>query len=182
MRFGPFDIAYPQLTEQMEALKFDPTMDHVTTTKRVFDFHKDDPAYPEPHWSLLESYKVTEIELEGFPAPELPMPGPRGQKYVRKEASEEASGSANDAAGGSATAGAVVPKRFGLRFDPPTLVMEYEEAQELKHLVIPVELRKESSVNDVANDIFATYASHINVKTVKKNQLIRLIAMLKTKL
>eukprot|EP00161_Ancyromonas_sigmoides_P005194 TRINITY_DN15509_c1_g1_i1.p1 TRINITY_DN15509_c1_g1~~TRINITY_DN15509_c1_g1_i1.p1 ORF type:complete len:301 (-),score=123.74 TRINITY_DN15509_c1_g1_i1:75-950(-) len=168
IRFAVWDTAYPQLTSQFAALKLDPADNHFALEKKVFDFHKNDAAYPEPHCVLLPDtapWAVRVLQCEGAGEPENPVPMRDGTLWET---------------GGAAPAGpAAVPRRFALRYDPPAMVLEYEEGGEVLYATLDCKLRRDSSVPDVVSDLYSLFPKFITVRTVRSSQLERLVTKLK---
>jgi hypothetical protein len=180
--FSTWDVAYPKLGEHFRALKMDPLDNHFGNEKKIFDFHKDDPAYPLPHYTVAEPspFKVMVLESPEHGEPENPVPLPDGSAWApaRLGSPPKASPAQQPARP------PFLPKRFALKFSPPTMVLEYEDTAtgETAVLNMEVDVTKQSNVPDVVNNLYSLFPQHINSRSVKKAQLIRLVSMLKDKL
>eukprot|EP01116_Phalansterium_solitarium_P011327 TRINITY_DN26970_c0_g1_i1.p2 TRINITY_DN26970_c0_g1~~TRINITY_DN26970_c0_g1_i1.p2 ORF type:complete len:191 (+),score=55.44 TRINITY_DN26970_c0_g1_i1:732-1304(+) len=74
----------------------------------------------------------------------------------------------------------IKPKRFGLKYDPPTLLLEYETAQKKKRRrSMPVKgLAPSSTASKIVDDLVKKNPQHLGARVVSSKQLTRLIQKL----
>mmetsp|Transcript_19577 Transcript_19577/g.25342 ORF Transcript_19577/g.25342 Transcript_19577/m.25342 type:complete len:157 (-) Transcript_19577:192-662(-) len=74
----------------------------------------------------------------------------------------------------------VHPRRFGLKYSPPTLIIEYTDSDnDLKHYKIQLrKLDKQMSAETIAYKLCARYPAYLDPSIVKTRQVTRLIERL----
>ena len=77
-----------------------------------------------------------------------------------------------------------VPKRFGISYSPPQIVVEYNKPSKNKlyhHKIKLRNLSKDSKISEIVDDIYKKHGSYLNNKLVNKVKIIQLIEKLRQK-
>ena len=77
-----------------------------------------------------------------------------------------------------------VPKRFGLSYDPPQIVVEYQKPSSGKlyhHKIKFRGLTPQSKISDLIDEMYKQHNSYLNHKRVSKAQIIQLVEKLREK-
>ena len=76
------------------------------------------------------------------------------------------------------------PKRFGISYSPPQIVVEYNKPSKNKlyhHKIKIKNLTNESKISDIVDDIYKKHGAYLNNKQVNKVKIIQLIEKLRQK-
>ena len=76
------------------------------------------------------------------------------------------------------------PKRFGLRYNPPQIVIEYENMSSGKlyhHKIKFKSLNQQSKISELIDDIYKHHSTYLNHKKVSKAQIIQMVEKLREK-
>ena len=76
------------------------------------------------------------------------------------------------------------PKRFGISYNPPQIVVEYNKVSRNKlyhHKIKIKNLSKETKISDIVDEIYKKHGPYLNNKKVNKVKIIQLIEKLRQK-
>ena len=77
-----------------------------------------------------------------------------------------------------------IPKRFGISYTPPQIVVEYDKPSKNKlyhHKIKIKNLAKETKISDIVDEIYKKHGPYLNNKKVNKVKIIQLIEKLREK-
>ena len=77
-----------------------------------------------------------------------------------------------------------IPKRFGISYTPPQIVVEYDKPSKNKlyhHKIKIKNLTKETKISDIVDEIYKKHGPYLNNKKVNKVKIIQLIEKLREK-
>lgn len=77
-----------------------------------------------------------------------------------------------------------IPRRFGLSYNPPQIVVEYQKPSTGKlyhHKIKFPQLTSQSKISELIDDIYRKHSSYLNHKRVSKAQIIQLVEKLREK-
>ena len=77
-----------------------------------------------------------------------------------------------------------VPKRFGISYSPPQIVVEYNKPSKNKlyhHKIKIKNLAKETKISDIVDEVYKKHGAYLNNKLVNKVKIIQLIEKLRQK-
>ena len=76
------------------------------------------------------------------------------------------------------------PKRFGISYNPPQIVVEYNKVSRNKlyhHKIKIKNLSKETKISDIVDEIYKKHGPYLNNKKINKVKIIQLIEKLRQK-
>ena len=76
------------------------------------------------------------------------------------------------------------PKRFGISYSPPQIIVEYNKPSKNKlyhHKIKIKNLTKEAKISDIVDEIYKKHGAYLNNKLVNKVKIIQLIEKLRQK-
>ena len=76
------------------------------------------------------------------------------------------------------------PKRFGLSYDPPQIVIEYQRPSSGKlyhHKINCYKYTQKSKISEIVDEIYKNHNSYLNHKRINKAQIIQLVEKLRTR-
>ena len=76
------------------------------------------------------------------------------------------------------------PKRFGISYSPPQIVVEYNKPSKNKlyhHKIKIKNLTKEKKISDIVNEVYTKHGPYLNNQKVNKVKIIQLIEKLRLK-
>lgn len=77
------------------------------------------------------------------------------------------------------------PRKFGLKYDPPQIILEYfiPSMNKLKHHKIKLlKLRKDSKIEDILKEIYEKHGMYVDKTIINETQLVNLIEKLRSNL
>ena len=74
------------------------------------------------------------------------------------------------------------PKRFGLSYDPPQIIIEYQKPSSGKlyhHKINCYSFTESSKISEIVDEIYKKHKSYLNHKRISKAQIIQLVEKLR---